>query len=368
MPRSTTSSPRTQDAAALSAVASPEPLDGADPFLAAARILSRGGALETRLDGLAAQAAAMGGGPSAVVYLLDGEQGLFLPAGSAGLGDDAVAGLSTLRLPEDGTPADELSRAVQARRPTVVSGEPDLGTAFLAGPLPAAMAVLPLVTEDEAGAQAVQGLLVVGLAEHPKDPAPLLGRLGALADLTAAAVHQARLERALTERSEWLERVAHVDPLTGLTNRRTFERMLEHELARAGRQGTALSLAIFDIDGLAGIDRDHGADTADQVLRRVAATLADSVRLVDTVARLGGDEFALLAPGAAGQTIADRVTAAVAAADSGDEDRVGVRLSVGIATFPNDGATGDELLEAAEVALRGAKRRGPGQASGPAEA
>lgn len=338
-----------------------DPSDLPDAFLAAARILARGGPLEARLDALASQAAAISGGPSAVVYLLDGEQGVLLPGGSFGLGDEARAGFATVSLADGRGPDDALAGAVRERRPAVVApdGTTGLLLAGAGGPI-RAMATLPLVTEDETGAQAVQGLLAVGLSEQPTAPDALLARLGALADLAAAAVHQARLERALTERSEWLERVAHVDPLTGLTNRRTFERLLEHELARAGRQGTALSLAIFDIDGLAAIDRERGSEAADQVLRRVAATLADSVRLVDTVARFGGDEFALLAPGSAGRVIAGRVAAAVAALDGG-ADAVGrVSVSAGLARFPEDGASGADLLQAADEALRTAKGIGRG--------
>ncbi|HEX5465550.1 MAG TPA: GGDEF domain-containing protein [Candidatus Limnocylindrales bacterium] len=356
----------------------PAPLSLApDPFIAAARALARGGPLGARLDALARQAAALAGGPSAIVYLLDGEQGTLLPGGSAGLGDGGLAALATLSLDAEGETAgsDPLSQAVRVRRPAVVAGDAAVGTTLGGGRPLAAVATLPLVTEDEAGAQAVQGLLAVGLDAAPADPSALLDRLGALADLAATAVHQGRLEQALDERSEWLERVAHLDPLTGLTNRRTFQRLLEHELVRAARQDTAVSLALFDVDDLAGIDTEFGSDAADQVLRTVAVTLADKVRLVDTVARVGGDEFALLAPGSAGRVIADRVTAAMASFEpvSGQARLArAVSLSAGVARFPEDGATSTELLEAAETALRQAKDSGPGTvveaAGGPARA
>jgi diguanylate cyclase (GGDEF)-like protein len=330
-----------------------------DPLIAAARVVAHGGPFEVRLDALAAQALAMAAGTGAVIFLLDGERGVFLPGGSAGLGEDVAAGLPQITLETDGA-SDPVAAAVQARRAAVTTVEGPLGTVLRSGDgSVGALATLPLVTEDDEGAQAVQGLLAVGLSGAPDDEVDLLARLTALADLTAAVIHQARLERAVAERSEWLERVAHIDPLTGLTNRRTFERVLEQELVRAGRQGTALSLALFDIDGLAAIDKARGADAADQVLRRVAAALADSVRLVDTVARYGGDEFALIAPGAAGRTIAERVAAAVAALDAAD-GTAGISVSAGLARFPDDGASGTELLEAADAALRAAKQGGRG--------
>jgi diguanylate cyclase (GGDEF)-like protein len=136
--------------------------------------------------------------------------------------------------------------------------------------------------------------------------------------------------------------------------------MLELELARAARQGSALSIALFDVDGLADVSARHGADVGDDVLRRIASTLADSVRLVDTVARIGGDEFAVLAPGSAGRIVADRVVSGVAALDPIDgSERIG--LSVGVAAFPSDGANSAELISAAERALVLAKRNGSGR-------
>jgi diguanylate cyclase (GGDEF)-like protein len=181
-----------------------------------------------------------------------------------------------------------------------------------------------------------------------------------VADLAASAVHQTRLEQALAERSDWYDRVAHTDPLTGLANRRTFDRVLELEIARAGRQQSPVSLAIFDIDDLATINEAHGANVGDDVLREVASTLADCVRLVDTVARYGRDEFVLVAPGAAGRTVAQRVVDAVAALQPGSSTPP-IDLRVGLAVFPTDGATADALLQAAERALAVAKRAEAGQ-------
>ena len=124
--------------------------------------------------------------------------------------------------------------------------------------------------------------------------------LEGFAALATLAVDRARLESTAAERSEWFERMAHSDPLTGLANERTVGRVLELELARAGRQGSEVSLAIFDVDDFQATNRDGGHEAGDDVLRQVAAVLAESVRLVDTVGRIGGDEFVLVAPGSAG--------------------------------------------------------------------
>ncbi len=97
------------------------------------------------------------------------------------------------------------------------------------------------------------------------------------------------------------------------------------------------------------------------MLRSVASVLAESVRLVDTVARQGGDEFVLIAPGAAGQAVARRVLEGVGSLPTVGDSRVTV--SAGMARFPADGASADELLEAAQSALEEAREKGEGQIS-----
>ncbi|MGZ6259572.1 MAG: diguanylate cyclase domain-containing protein [Candidatus Limnocylindrales bacterium] len=338
-----------------------QPTDPALVLAACARLLARGGTLEARLDGLAEQARLLSGASSAVLYLLDGDQGLLLPAGAAGIGDGSGGrdGLDVLAVGE-GAPADAVGRAVRARRSDLVPVGPEMTVGLPAGArYVAVIAHVPLVTEDEQGAQEVEGLLAAGFATAPAEGEVALARLNSIADLAAFAIRQARHEQALLERSDWFDRMANTDPLTGIANRRTFERILELELARAGRQGTQVSLAVFDVDGLARIDRSRGADVADDVLRTVASALADSVRLVDTVARYGGDEFALLAPGTAGVTVAQRVltSAGKALAEGG----TGAALSVGVARFPDDGATAAELLDAADAAMHVAKAQGGGR-------
>jgi diguanylate cyclase (GGDEF)-like protein len=338
--------------------------DGRLAALAAgARLVARAGTLDEQLDGLAAAACAVSGATSCLIYLLDGEHGVLLAAGSAGLGDLSVQPVAPFSVSAASEVGDPVAAVVLARRSEIVPVSEGMRAALAAAAVaPAAMGLVPLVTQDGTGAQEVQGLLVVGLLDEPADvgaAADLIGGLDAVADLAAAAIRTARLEQALVERSDWYDRLAHTDPLTGLANRRTFDRMLDLELARAGRQATPLSLVLFDVDGLNAISAQHGADVGDDVLRRVAATLADSVRLVDTVARYGGDEFVVLAPGSAGSTVAQRVVRAVAAlepVDGGDR----LTLSAGVVRFPDDGATADELLAAVDEALNSAKSMAPG--------
>jgi diguanylate cyclase (GGDEF)-like protein len=179
-----------------------------------------------------------------------------------------------------------------------------------------------------------------------------------LATLAAIAAERARLASTAAERSEWFERMAHSDPLTGLANERTVGRILELELARAGRQGSEVSLAVFDVDDFRATNATDGHEVGDDILRRVAAVLAESVRLVDTVGRIGGDEFVLVAPGSAGAMVARRVQDGIAAlpAVAGRN----VSISAGVARFPVDGADSEALIEAAMAALAQAKAAGQG--------
>ncbi len=191
--------------------------------------------------------------------------------------------------------------------------------------------------------------------------------LTALAGLAALAADRGRLAATASERSEWFERMAHTDPLTGLANERTVGRILELELARAGRQGGEVSLALFDVDDFRATNEQGGHVAGDEVLRQVAAVLAESVRLVDTVGRIGGDEFVLVAPGAAGGMVARRVMAGIAELPAVAGRTVSV--SAGVARFPVDGADSDALIASATDALTRARGAGAGSvAETPTEA
>jgi diguanylate cyclase (GGDEF)-like protein len=322
-----------------------------------------------------------------VVYLLDAASRALVPVAWHGLSDPETAQLTGSAAAPGQEPAmepaksaigavdgpvmsasgdrDPALRVLHERRPELVAGGSAAGLGAIRPGLTVGYA--PLVAEDGAGGLEVEGVIAAGMSSPSADAGRMLTLVEAMADLCAAAVRQSRLERALAERADWVERVAQTDALTGLANRRTFDRVLELELARAARQGTPLSVAVFDVDGLDGITRADGMATADDVLRRVASTIADTVRLVDTVARYGGDEFALVAPGAAGRTVAQRVLDEVSRLDlpavSGR-----VSLSAGVARFPDDGATTQELLAAADAALREAKGQGRGAVAGPGTA
>src|SRR5205807_1445522 len=105
---------------------------------------------------------------------------------------------------------------------------------------------------------------------------------------------------ALALRNAWLlEQVrlmATVDGLTGLANRSSFDEALEHELARAARQGDDVGLLMLDLDYFKRLNDRHGHRAGDDVLRRVAELLRLGCREFDTAARYGGEEFAIVLP------------------------------------------------------------------------
>jgi len=222
-------------------------------------------------------------------------------------------------------------------------------------------AIVPLVREDQGGAT-VEGLMVLGGGPALRADSASVETVLAVADLAAVAIRQERLRSTSAEGVAYQERLSRTDPLTGLADRHTFGQMLELELARATRLGTSLAVAIFDVDDLASINEQHGAGVGDDVLRSVAATLADQVRLVDTVARIGPDEFGVIAPGDPSGMVARRVRDAVA--DLAPIDGVQASIRAGVSHHPQDGTSSGDLLDAAHVAITRARIEGAGTVVG----
>ncbi|MDQ1374859.1 MAG: hypothetical protein QOJ09_2197 [Actinomycetota bacterium] len=156
-------------------------------------------------------------------------------------------------------------------------------------------------------------------------------------------------------RLEQLEHDASHDPLTGLLNRRSFDRKLAEAMAGAERYGWTFALVLVDLDGLKAINDEHGHSVGDAVLRTFGCELSRSVRLEDAAARLGGDEFALLvmeAEAARVTELLERVTTLVNVSLSG----VRVAMSAGVAHVPVDGTNAEALYRLADERLYLSKR------------
>lgn len=152
------------------------------------------------------------------------------------------------------------------------------------------------------------------------------------------------------------------DTLTGLANRRLFERWLAAACAGAQRTGSTVCLLYIDLDGFKAVNDEHGHAVGDQVLAGVASRLRAITREADLLARLGGDEFALvLAPEQDAATtgqLAERVLRAARQPLNLGGLTIAVGASVGLARLPGDAATPDDLCRAADRAMYRAKARG----------
>ena len=157
-----------------------------------------------------------------------------------------------------------------------------------------------------------------------------------------------------------LEHRAMTDELTGLVNRREFERRAEEELVTAGRLGGGACLMLIDLNGFKQINDTLGHQFGDLVLRACAERLSSAVRDSDVVGRWGGDEFVILLPGlqdgsavrGSAERIAGRLSASPVVGD------VTVTASIGAALYPRHGANLDDLIRGADVAMYGAKTTG----------
>jgi diguanylate cyclase (GGDEF)-like protein len=156
-----------------------------------------------------------------------------------------------------------------------------------------------------------------------------------------------------------LARLAERDELTGIYNRRPFERALNREWEVATRTGQPLSLLFLDVDDFGAINKKYGHLMGDEVLKAVARQIQRSVRKTDIVARWGGEEFVILLPGAdigTAAIVAERIRTQIAQCQVWDRDRaVSVTVSTGVAGFPGTARSPMELLRCAIYAQNTAK-------------
>jgi len=180
--------------------------------------------------------------------------------------------------------------------------------------------------------------------------------LNTLAGYAAVALEKAQLY-------EQTQALATTDGLTGLLNYRAFWQALERELARSMRYGLPLSLIMIEIDKFKRYNDTYGHLRGDEVIRLVARALRQGHRAqIDVVARYGGDEFMILLPHTqktAAAEVAERVRRAVETTPLISEASVAsVTLSLGVASYPEDGKSTDALIEAADRSMYRAKTRG----------
>ncbi len=200
--------------------------------------------------------------------------------------------------------------------------------------------------------------------------------------VASRAMTTSQLMTRLQETISQIEEDAYTDALTGLRNRRFFDRQLYAELARA-RGANFLSLVLLDLDGFKTANDTHGHATGDLVLKRFGELLLGIIRKNDCVARVGGDEFGIILPetdAAGARAIADRIVDETAAHSFTTVEnaplRESIHVSCGLASYPVDlagaisvdreaaddpfaiEATLTRLFDLADAALYAAKDRG----------
>jgi diguanylate cyclase (GGDEF)-like protein len=201
--------------------------------------------------------------------------------------------------------------------------------------------------------------------------APVIAALGAtpatstvviLAIIVAGRMLHERLLEAVRSEQERSTRLSLFDTLTALPNRTLLIDRIHEGLKRTHRSsGKVLAVLIVDIDGFSDVNDSLGHQAGDQLLVEVARRIGRTVRASDTVARFGGDDFAIVVE-VADRVVIDRIALAIQGSLAPDveigNERVTVRASIGIAVFPDDADTAEDLLKQADQALVLAKRDG----------
>ncbi|WP_198674820.1 sensor domain-containing diguanylate cyclase [Rhodoferax ferrireducens] len=184
----------------------------------------------------------------------------------------------------------------------------------------------------------------------------------ALISLLMDVTERTRAEREVQALHDELREQSTHDALTGLYNRRYLEETLGRELIVAGRHGYPVSVIMGDLDHFKAVNDCYGHLGGDEVLRVFGGLLKRHARASDIYCRYGGEEFLLVLPQMAQDSAmarAEQLRSAMAAAPIPyGAEMIAVTASFGVATFPRDGRTGDELIAAADRALYAAKAAG----------
>jgi diguanylate cyclase (GGDEF)-like protein len=215
-------------------------------------------------------------------------------------------------------------------------------------------ASVPIMSHD----QQIGSFNVVSNTPGTYEPAhlPLLERV---VEPLALAMENARLY-------DEMRAIADTDGLTGLPNRRSLGRTLEHEISRAVRTGGHCSVLVMDIDNFKAFNDTLGHQAGDELLIKFAGLLRETCREPDVVGRQSGDEFTVILPDTRSEdafALAQRIHDEVRRADwkYPGERATGVTTSIGVATYPYDGESSEAMLSGADSAMYVAKAAGGGQ-------
>ena len=250
-----------------------------------------------------------------------------------------------------------VSMALENRHPLPYRGAYDekkqiVFTRHIRPPSIPSVIVLPLVAHERP-----LGTLVLGSKKRGVFGESVRGTLEVLASHMAVSLEGARMLGKLEE-------LATTDGLTGLLNKRAMLDVAEQKIAAAKRFGRRLAVLITDIDHFKNVNDTHGHDVGDVIIKGLGEILRRAKRTTDSVARFGGEEFVIICEETdenGATLLAERVREELerttfVASESGKN--VKVTCSVGVATFPEAGASWETLFKAADTALYASKQGG----------
>lgn len=170
--------------------------------------------------------------------------------------------------------------------------------------------------------------------------------------------HNAELQAEVADRKEAERRAYDMsirDPLTGLLNRRPLMEHLEHAVSYSVRHDETFALLFIDLDKFKSVNDRYGHDAGDELLIQIAQALQQAVRLSDIVARLGGDEFVVLVKAISGEDeamqIGDKIAQSLDRTYQLGAHEVAMSASIGLAVYPKDGSSAQQLMKAADTAM-----------------
>jgi diguanylate cyclase (GGDEF)-like protein len=193
------------------------------------------------------------------------------------------------------------------------------------------------------------------------------GQIGRLVLLAVASV----LATTVVMRGKALRRLSSMDRMTGVYNRGYFDERLSAEMSRARRQSEPLALVMLDVDHFKRFNDNYGHAAGDAGLRALTHLMRHSLRRSDLVARYGGEEFVVVLPVTTAEQAMDKIEAIREAVAQlpirlpKQQTTALLTLSAGVAVFPEDGVTADELLDCADDRLFQAKQAGRNRVVGP---
>lgn len=288
--------------------------------------------------------------PAGSIALYDADSALMSLHAATGLSDNFIA-RDRWQVEEGG-----LTRTILDQQELFIVEDTSLAT-FFNNPLAIAEGIRSLIAVPLRVQDAIVGILYLNDFEARSFDGEACRQLEILSSFAALSIENARLhEKTL--------RLACTDGLTGLYNHRQFKRILAQEVVRAQRYSSQMALVMFDIDNFKRFNDRYGHPCGDRILVKVAALLRDLFREADLVFRYGGEEFVAILPLSAPDSAlvaAERARDAIASmriACHGVDHPLGVTVSVGVASMPQDADNEEDLLRVADQLMYQAKHQG----------